>query len=33
MLGHKVMFCIFSTLFNEETVETITKYQVKQLNR
>jgi len=33
MLGHKVIFCIFSTYFNTETIKTISKYQVKLLNR
>jgi len=27
MLGRKVIFCIFSTYFNKETIETISKYQ------
>jgi len=29
MLGHKVIFCIFSTYFNKETIKTISKYQLK----
>jgi len=31
ILGHKVIFCIFSTQFNKETIKTISKYQVKLL--
>jgi len=31
MLGHKVIFCIFSTYFNKQTIKTISKYQVKVL--
>jgi len=26
MLGHEVVFCIFSTYFNKETIKTISKY-------
>jgi len=29
MLVHKVIFCIFSTKFNKETMKTISKYWVK----
>jgi len=29
MLVHKVIFCIFSTKFNKETIKTISKYWVK----
>jgi len=31
MLGHKVIFCIFSNQFNKKTIKTISKYQVKLL--
>jgi len=31
MLGHKVIFSIFSTKFKKETNKTISKYRVKLL--
>jgi len=33
MLGHNVIFCIFSTYFNMEAIKIISKYQVKILYR
>jgi len=33
MLGHNVIFCIFSPKFSKETIKTISKYRVKLVYR